>query len=73
MPFLDKVKQQYEDWTRITPSNLLDDRALLLLFFVLLLIGLLAVSSASIPVGTRLFNIRFTSPSVMRFMYFFPV
>ncbi|EJS91795.1 hypothetical protein AAUPMC_01547, partial [Pasteurella multocida subsp. multocida str. Anand1_cattle] len=28
MPFLDKVKQQYEDWTRITPSNLLYDRAL---------------------------------------------
>ncbi|HEH9635282.1 putative lipid II flippase FtsW [Pasteurella multocida] len=56
MPFLDKVKQQYEDWTRITPSNLLYDRALLLLFFVLLLIGLLAVSSASIPVGTRLFK-----------------
>ncbi|WP_424411408.1 putative lipid II flippase FtsW [Pasteurella sp. PK-2025] len=56
MAFWDKVKGEYESWARITPSNLLYDRALLWLFVVLLLIGLLAVSSASIPVGTRLFN-----------------
>lgn len=56
MEFWDKAKAQYESWTRITPTNLMYDRALLWLFIVLLLIGLLAVSSASIPVGTRLFN-----------------
>lgn len=56
MQFLEEVKQQYDRWVRITPTNLLYDRALLWLFIVLLLIGLLAVSSASIPVGTRLFK-----------------
>ncbi|MGC7589515.1 putative lipid II flippase FtsW [Bisgaard Taxon 46] len=56
MELWDKAKAQYESWTRITPTNLMYDRALLWLFIVLLLIGLLSVSSASIPVGTRLFN-----------------
>lgn len=53
---IEKLKQQYQQWFRITPNNALYDRALLWLFISLLLIGLVAVSSASIPISTRLFN-----------------
>ncbi|MCI7479505.1 putative lipid II flippase FtsW [[Pasteurella] aerogenes] len=56
MEFLDKAKRLYEQSATITPNNLLYDRALLWLFITLLFVGLIAVSSASIPVGTRLFN-----------------
>ncbi len=56
MRFIEKFKQNYQDWARLAPNNLLYDRALFWLFIILLLIGLVAVSSASIPVGTRLFN-----------------
>ncbi|PJG85567.1 putative lipid II flippase FtsW [Conservatibacter flavescens] len=56
MGFLQDFKQSYERWTQMTPSNLLYDRTLLWLFFILLLIGLVMVTSASIPVGTRLFD-----------------
>ncbi|MFZ7343700.1 putative lipid II flippase FtsW [Avibacterium volantium] len=52
MQFIENLKAH----SRITPNNLLYDRALLWLFVSLLVIGLIAVSSASIPVGTRLFN-----------------
>lgn len=52
MRLIDNLKE----YSRITPTNLLYDRALLWLFVSLLLIGLIAVTSASIPVGTRLFN-----------------
>lgn len=56
MQFIEKMKTEYQRWTTVTPSNLLYDRALLWLFVVLLLIGFVMVSSASIPVGTRLNN-----------------
>lgn len=54
MEFVDKIKQSYRQWTTITPSHLLYDRALLWLFIVMLLVGFIIVSSASIPVGIRL-------------------
>ncbi|MFD0965629.1 putative lipid II flippase FtsW [Seminibacterium arietis] len=50
------MKSSYKRITELTPSNLLYDRALLWLFIILLMIGLIAVSSASIPVGVRLFD-----------------
>ncbi|MDF3110510.1 putative lipid II flippase FtsW [Haemophilus influenzae] len=40
----------------MTPQGLLYDRALFWLFVILLLIGLVAVTSASIPYSSRLFN-----------------
>ena len=54
MEFWAKLKTTWQQTTTITPASLLYDRALLWLYLVLLLIGLLAVSSASIPVGARL-------------------
>ncbi|MFU2078166.1 putative lipid II flippase FtsW [Avibacterium endocarditidis] len=52
MEFTDKLKS----YTQITTDNLLYDRALWWLFITLLLVGMIAVSSASIPVGDRLFQ-----------------
>lgn len=52
MSFIGNLKE----FSRITPNTLLYDRALLWLFISLLMIGLIAVSSASIPVGARLFD-----------------
>ncbi|XGW50517.1 putative lipid II flippase FtsW [Haemophilus influenzae] len=51
-----KYQKNYDEWTRITPQGLLYDRALFWLFVILLLIGLVAVTSASIPYSSRLFN-----------------
>ncbi|OOF44146.1 cell division protein FtsW [Rodentibacter trehalosifermentans] len=56
MEFFRKIKQNLENWIRITPQGLLYDRALFLLFVTLLIIGLIAVTSASIPYSSRLFN-----------------
>ncbi|MBF0751845.1 MULTISPECIES: putative lipid II flippase FtsW [unclassified Pasteurella] len=56
MEFIQKIKQNLDDWTRITPQGLLYDRALFLLFVILLIVGLVAVTSASIPYSSRLFN-----------------
>ncbi|MDO4430859.1 MAG: putative lipid II flippase FtsW [Lonepinella koalarum] len=56
MQLIEKIKTEYQRWTTVTPSNLLYDRALLWLFVVLLLVGLIMVTSASIPIGTRLQN-----------------
>lgn len=56
MGFLQNIKKNYDEWTRITPQGLLYDRALFWLFVILLLIGLVAVTSASIPYSSRLFN-----------------
>ena len=56
MEFIQKIKQQLDNWTRITPQGLLYDRALFWLFVILLMIGLIAVTSASIPYSSRLFN-----------------
>lgn len=56
MELWNKIKKNYDDWTRITPQGLLYDRALFWLFVVLLLIGLVAVTSASLPYSSRLYN-----------------
>lgn len=56
MEFLQNIKKNYDEWTRITPQGLLYDRALFWLFVILLLIGLIVVTSASIPYSSRLFN-----------------
>jgi len=56
MEFINKIKQNYEQWARVTPQGLLYDRALFWLFVVLLLIGLIAVTSASMPYSARVFN-----------------
>ena len=56
MEFLQNIKKNYDEWTRITPQGLLYDRALFWLFVILLLIGLVSVTSASIPYSSRLFN-----------------
>ena len=55
MEFINKIKQNYEQWARVTPQGLLYDRALFWLFVVLLLIGLVAVTSASMPYSARVF------------------
>lgn len=51
---LEKVKLEWEKWTRLTPANALYDRTLIWLFLGLLVIGFVMVTSASIPVSTRL-------------------
>lgn len=48
---LEKVKTELEKWTRLTPTNALYDRSLMWLFLGLLVIGFVAVTSASIPLG----------------------
>lgn len=53
---LEKFKTEWEKWTRLTPSNSLYDRSLIWLFLGLLVIGFVMVTSASIPVSTRLNN-----------------
>lgn len=56
MRFLTKFKENMQRWITITPGNLLYDRTLLWLFVILLFIGLIMVTSASIPIGTRIEN-----------------
>ncbi|MDO4626022.1 MAG: putative lipid II flippase FtsW [Pasteurellaceae bacterium] len=51
-----KFKQEWQRSVCITPNNLLYDRSLLWLFVVLILIGLIMVTSASIPVGVKNFH-----------------
>lgn len=48
---LEKVKTEWDKWTRLTPTNALYDRSLMWLFLGLLVIGFVAVTSASIPLG----------------------
>lgn len=50
---LEKIKEEWAAWTRITPTNAQYDRTLLWLFLGLLIVGFVMVSSASIPVSTR--------------------
>ncbi|MDP8163075.1 putative lipid II flippase FtsW [Pasteurella skyensis] len=45
-----------EKWFRLTPKTSLYDRTLVWLFLALLVFGFVMVTSASIPVSTRLFN-----------------
>lgn len=49
---LEKVKAEWEKWTRLTPTNALYDRTLIWLFVGLLVVGFIAVTSASIPLGS---------------------
>lgn len=51
---LETVKTEWDKWVRLTPTNSLYDRTLIWLFFGLLVIGFIMVSSASIPISTRL-------------------
>lgn len=53
---LEKVKTEWDKWVRLTPVNSLYDRTLIWLFLGLLIIGFVMVTSASIPVSTRLNN-----------------
>ena len=55
---------------RVTPQGLLYDRALFWLLS-LLLIGLVAVTSASMPYSARVFNDTFYLLNVMPFMSWF--
>ncbi len=50
----EKIKAEWDNWIRVTPANSLYDRTLMWLFLGLLVIGFVMVSSASIPVSTRL-------------------
>ncbi len=53
---LEKVKSEWQKWAVLTPPNALYDRTLIWLFMVLLVIGFVMVTSASIPVSTRLYQ-----------------
>ncbi|MGY4674118.1 putative lipid II flippase FtsW [Ursidibacter arcticus] len=52
----EKIKQEWDKWVRLTPANSLYDRTLIWLFIGLLTIGFVMVTSASIPVSTRLYD-----------------
>ena len=52
----EKIKAEWDKWTRLTPQNALYDRTLIWLFIGLLMIGFVMVTSASIPVSTRLYQ-----------------
>ncbi|MBV6539968.1 putative lipid II flippase FtsW [Ursidibacter maritimus] len=52
----EKIKQEWDKWMKLTPANSLYDRALIWLFIGLLTIGFVMVTSASIPVSTRLYD-----------------
>ncbi|MDY6215703.1 putative lipid II flippase FtsW [Actinobacillus porcinus] len=56
MRLLEEFKAGWARWTTVTPSNLLYDRWLFWLYVILLFIGFIMVTSASIPVGTRLYD-----------------
>lgn len=53
---LEVIKKEWDKWTRLTPVNALYDRTLIWLFIGLLVIGFVMVTSASIPVSTRLYK-----------------
>ncbi|QIM64010.1 putative lipid II flippase FtsW [Frederiksenia canicola] len=53
---LEMIKKEWDKWTRLTPVNALYDRTLIWLFIGLLVIGFVMVTSASIPVSTRLYK-----------------
>ena len=53
---LETLKNEWQKWTVLTPQNSLYDRTLIWLFIGLLMIGFVMVTSASIPVSTRLFD-----------------
>ena len=51
---LEKIKNEWAEWTRLTSTTALYDRSLVWLFLSLLVLGFVMVTSASIPVSTRL-------------------
>ena len=51
---LEKIKNEWVEWTRLTSTTALYDRSLVWLFLSLLVLGFVMVTSASIPVSTRL-------------------
>lgn len=53
---LARLKQEWQKWGQLTPPNALYDRSLIWLFLILLVIGFVMVTSAAIPVSTRLYN-----------------
>lgn len=53
---LERIKSEWDKWTRLTPTNAMYDRTLIWLFIILLVIGFVMVTSASIPVSTRLYK-----------------
>lgn len=53
---LEMIKKEWDKWTRLTPVNALYDRTLIWLFIGLLVIGFVMVTSASIPISTRLYK-----------------
>lgn len=53
---LETLKNEWQKWAVLTPQNSLYDRTLIWLFIGLLMIGFVMVTSASIPVSTRLFD-----------------
>lgn len=55
-----QITQTWDKWTRITPHNALYDRTLLWLYLGFLCFGFIAVTSASIPVSTRLTGTAFS-------------
>ncbi|MGX2955536.1 putative lipid II flippase FtsW [Ursidibacter arcticus] len=52
----ERIKQEWDKWVKLTPANSLYDRTLIWLFIGLLTIGFVMVTSASIPVSTRLYD-----------------
>lgn len=54
--FKEKFQTEWVRWTKLTPSHSLYDRTLIWLFLGLLVIGFIAVTSASIPFATSQYN-----------------
>lgn len=54
------VKQHIDRWLRITNNNYMIQNIAIGLFIHFIMLGLISVSSASIPISTRLFNEPFT-------------
>src|SRR5699024_4120544 len=53
---LSKFKNWFDRWGRITPHSSLYDRALFLLFIILLFIVFVAVTTSSFPVAAKLYD-----------------
>ncbi|AHG85818.1 FtsW protein [Bibersteinia trehalosi USDA-ARS-USMARC-190] len=52
----EKIRSEWGKWTKLTPNNSLYDRSLIWLFLGLLLIGFVAVTSASVPFAAAQYN-----------------
>lgn len=56
---MENIRKEWRKWVYLTPNSSLYDRALIWLFIGLLAIGFVMVTSASIPVSSRLNNAPF--------------